>query len=145
MLPFIALALLALSGLMIDAHRRTWRAAEVDPRLDERQRRAERAQYRRRLRASGTIGVVGALLMIHPIIPRKPLWFTLYLLLLVSLCAVMLLLAVVDGFAASLRVRQARRQKESLQAKLEKELNAAKDGSDPASGASRSNTPTSDH
>jgi hypothetical protein len=130
LLSFIALALLVLSGLLIDAHRRTWRESLENCQLDDRQRRAHRAQYLRRIRASGTIGLVGALLIVRPLVPREPLWFTLYLLLLVLLCAVLFLLALVDGFAASLRVRQSRRQTESLQAKLEKELQAAQDRSD---------------
>ncbi|MCO6042601.1 hypothetical protein NG895_01650 [Aeoliella sp. ICT_H6.2] len=126
-LPFIALALLALSGLLIDAHRRTWNAVAEDSELDERDRRAARAQYLRRLRASGTIGVLGALLILRPLVPAEPLWFTLYLLLLVLLCAWMLMLALVDGFANALRVRRARQQTESLEAKLERELRAARD------------------
>lgn len=129
-LSIIALILLAVSGLMLDAHRRTWRAAAADEKLDDRQRRAARAQYLRRIRASGTIGLIGALLIVRPLVPAEPLWFTLYLLLLVSLCGYMLLLALVDAFAASLRVRQARREKESLQAKLEKELNAVRNRTD---------------
>ena len=126
-LPLIALALLALSGLLIDAHRRTWRAAENDEAIDQRQLRAARAQYLRRLRASGSIGLVGALLIIRPVVPREPLWYTLYLLLLVLLCGLMLILAVVDGFAASLRIRKARRQTESLEAQLEAEIRAARE------------------
>lgn len=129
-LPFIALVLLALSGLLLDAHRRTWRAAEADAELDERGRRAAKAQYLRRMRASGTIGVLGALLILQPLVPQEPLWFTLYLLLLVLLCGWMLLLALVDGFAAALRVRRARHETESLEAKLEREIQAARDRSD---------------
>jgi Tfp pilus assembly protein FimT len=68
--------------------------------------------------------------MVRPLVPREPLWFTLYLLLLVLLCAVMFILAVVDGFAASLRLRRVRSETESLQSKLEKELEAAQDRAD---------------
>lgn len=110
---------------MLDAHRRTWLKAYADSSLDERQRRSARAQYERRMRASGMIGLLGALLIIRPLVPRDPLWFTLYLLTLVLLCGMMMVLAMVDGFAASLRVRRARQESESLQAKLEKELQAA--------------------
>lgn len=130
LLPLIALALLALSGLLIDAHRRTWRAAENNSNLDQRQLRSARAQYLRRIRASGTIGLVGALLIIRPVVPHEPLWYTLYLLLLVLLCGLMLILALIDGFAASLRIRRARRQTESLEAQLEKELRAARERAD---------------
>lgn len=129
-LSIIALVLLALSGLLIDAHRRTWRAAAADETLDENARRAQQAQYLRRIRASGTIGLIGALLMLRPLVPATPLWYTLYLLLLVLLCSYMMLLAFVDAFAASLRVRRSRRQTESLQAKLEKELQSARDVAD---------------
>lgn len=130
-LPYIALALLAVSGLMIDAHRRSWRAAKSSGELDDRQLRAQRAQYLRRMRASGLIGAIGVLLIILPLVPREPLWFTLYLLLLVLLCGLIFLLALVDGFAASLRIRQARRQTESLQAKLKKEFHASQEQTKP--------------
>lgn len=128
-LPILSLALLALSGMLLDAHRRTWRAAESDSALDDRQRRAARAQYLRRMRASGMIGLVGGLLIVRPLVPREPLWFTMYLLLLVLLCAMMFLLALVDGFAATLRMRRTRQEAESLESKLEAELRAAQDRS----------------
>lgn len=143
-LPIAALLLLGLSGLLIDAHRRTWRTAQDDPALDDRGLRAAKAQYQRRMRASGTIGLLGALLIIHPLVPRRPVWFTLYLLLLVLLCGWMFLLAVVDGFAASLRVRRARLERESLEAKLNKEMHDVQQRQEPSEPASQPIPPSSD-
>ncbi|WP_442482671.1 hypothetical protein [Aeoliella sp. SH292] len=130
LLSVLALALLALSGLLLDWHRRAWNAAKSNTELEPRDLRAARAQYLRRLRASGLIGVIGALLMVRPLVPEKPLWFTLYLLLLVTLCGWMLLLALVDTFATSLRLRRAKQETESLHAKLERELRAARERSE---------------
>lgn len=143
-LSITGLLLLGLSGLLIDAHRRTWRAVQAGDKLEERDLRAARAQYLRRLRASGTIGVLGALLIVHPLVPQKPLWFTLYVLLLVLLCGWMFLLALVDGFAASLRVRRARRERESLEAKLNRELRDARQQHQSVENAPKSVPKSSD-
>ena len=121
-LPAFALVLLVTSGLMLDQHRRTWHKDQVNSSLDPRDLRASRAQYLRRMRASGTIGAIGGLLMLNPIVPRKPLVFTLYVLLLVVLCGWIFLLAMVDSFATSLRLRRTRRDHASLESKLEAEL-----------------------
>ena len=56
----ISLLLIGLSGLMLDMHRRSWRAAREDQTLSERDLRFAQAQYRRRNQASGMIGVLGA-------------------------------------------------------------------------------------
>lgn len=115
---------------MLDAHRRAWFRADVDPSLDQRQTRSARAQYERRMWASGIIGMLGLLLMVRPLVPRDPLWFTLYLLMLVLLCGILILLALIDGFAASLRIRRARQQTESTRQKLERELQSARNRSE---------------
>jgi hypothetical protein len=120
-----ALCLLVLSGLLLDAHRRTWLAVEQELSLTERQRRSARAIYLRRMQASGTMGLIGALLMIRPIVPEKLHWFLVYLLVIVLLCGWMLILAVIDAFAASLRARESRHQTESSREKLEEEIRAA--------------------
>src|SRR5690606_34570707 len=101
--------------------------AESDAALDDRQRRGARAQYLRRMRASGLIGLIGVMLMIRPLIPERPLWYLLYLLLLVLMCGCMLLLALVDAFAGTLRIRRARHAAAEAREKLEAELRAAQE------------------
>lgn len=123
-LPIAALGLLVLSGWLLDVHRRTWRAAERNPDLDHRERRSARAQYLRRIRASGLIGLIGGLLMLRPLVPEEPLWYLLYLLLLVLLCASLLLLAMVDALAGSFRVRRSRHDLAEARKKLEAEIQA---------------------
>ena len=56
----ISLALIGLSGFMLDLHRRSWRAAEQDESLSDHERRDLQSQYRRRMQASGIIGLLGA-------------------------------------------------------------------------------------
>ena len=56
----VSLLLIGLSGVLLDMHRRSWRAAEQDASLSASDRRFARSQYRRRTQASGIIGVLGA-------------------------------------------------------------------------------------
>ena len=121
-LPAFALLLLVVSGFLLDQHRRAWLVEGANDSADPRDRRSARAQYLRRMRASGSIGVIGLLLILYPVVPRTPLAFTLYVLLLVMICGYILLLAFVDSFATSLRIRRARRESASLESKLEAEL-----------------------
>ena len=74
MLPafIISLALLGLSGALLDSHRRTWRAARDAGNLPDRVKRYVLTQYRRRMQASGMIGVIGAAICLWPLVPREP-------------------------------------------------------------------------
>lgn len=130
-LPLAALGLLVVSGLMLDSHRRTWAEAQTNTELvgelQQRQLRAARAQYRRRMQASGLVGVVGGLLLLHPIVPETPLWYVAYASLLSIITAVIFIYGSVDAFANTLRVRKARQHRDDLQTKLEAELRAAQE------------------
>jgi len=129
-LPLAALGLLVVSGLMLDSHRRTWAEAGADTELDDRQRRAARAQFLRRMQASGLVGVVGALLLLHPIVPEKPLWYVAYASLLSIITAIIFVYGSIDAFANTLRVRKARQHRDDMQTKLEAELRAARERSE---------------
>lgn len=124
--PVIGCVLLVLAGLMLDAHRRTWLAASQQISAPARQLRADRAQYLRRMQASGSLAAVGALLIIQPMIPPVPLAVIAYTLALVLGCGYILLLGTVDWFATWLRVRKSREQKVGLRTQLEAEIEAAR-------------------
>jgi len=121
-LSLAAIGLLAISGLLLDAHRRSWRAALEASHQSDQDRRAARALYLRRMQASSLIGFLGLLLMVWPVIPEKPLWFLAYLLGLVVLCGWMLVLALIDAFAARIGLRKSRQSMEDRQKDLESEF-----------------------
>jgi len=102
----ISLALLGLSGLLIDSHRRSWRAARQNDNLSDRDRRYAQSQYRRRMQASGIIGVLGAAIGLYPMIPREPGPMAFYLASLVSACACIMLLAFLDAWATRQHYRR---------------------------------------
>ncbi len=129
-LPLASLGLLVLSGVLLDAHRRAWFAAQQKASLGERERRCARAVYLRRMQAGISIGMIGVLLMLRPLIPQQPFWFLLYLLAMVLLCVWLLLLAMVDVLAASLNRRQSRREIRVTREDLEAEIRAAQENSD---------------
>ena len=126
-LTYTGFALLVVAGILLDAHRRTWRQEDADGEATFRDRRASRAQYLRRMQASGTIGVLGVLLMIQPLVPRTPLAYVLYMLALVVLSGWAVMLAIVDAFASWLKGHKHRERQLDARQKLEAELKAARD------------------
>jgi hypothetical protein len=112
----ISLLLIGLSGVLLDLHRRSWRDAQQDAALDERDRRFARSQYRRRTQASGIIGLLGAAIGVRPLVPHEPLAITLYLVALSLACLAIMLLAALDVWAT--RQNHARLQSEQLAAKI---------------------------
>src|SRR2546423_14823773 len=104
----LSLFLIGLSGVLLDMHRRTWRAAREDKSLTNGDVRFARSQYRRRMQSSGIIGALGAAIGVVPLVPREPLAITLYLAVVTSACLVILLLAAIAISATrqnSLRIR----------------------------------------
>jgi hypothetical protein len=95
----ISLVLIGLSGVLLDMHRRSWRNAERDPRLAPNERRFELSQYRRRMQASGMIGVLGVAVGCEPLIPHEPLSITLYGVSLAGASLAILVLAMIDAWA----------------------------------------------
>jgi hypothetical protein len=112
----ISLPLLALSGVLLDMHRRSWRNSEQDNSLDERDRRFARAQYRRRTQASGIIGALGVAIGLGPLVPTEPWPFLLYTGSLAGACACIMVLAAIDVWAT--RQNYARLRSEQLVAQL---------------------------
>lgn len=118
----ISLVLIGLSGLMLDMHRRNWRAAQRDPSLDERNVRFARSQYRRRTQASAIIGVLGAAIGLGPVIPLRPWPMVLYVFSLAGACGCIMLLAAIDAWATRQNYARLRSEHVVAQVKLAREL-----------------------
>jgi hypothetical protein len=117
-----SLLLIGLSGLMLDMHRRRWRAARQDRSLSERDVRFARAQYRRRNQASGIIGVLGAAIGIGPLVPPAPWPLVLYVVFLAGACLCITLLAGIDAWATRQNFARLRSEQLAAQIKLAREL-----------------------
>lgn len=126
----ISLALMCLSGLLIDSHRRSWRAARQNDDLPARDRRYAQSQYRRRMQASSIIGVLGAAIAIYPLIPREPGPMAFYLASLVSACACIMLLAFLDAWATRQHYRRLLGERLTAEIKLATELRSARETAD---------------
>jgi hypothetical protein len=128
MLPsaLLSLTLLGLSGLLLDSHRRKWRAVSADTNLSPANRRYAQSEYRRRTRASAGIGVVGLMIAVGPIIPRHPVWFTIYVALLLVTTLTILLLALLDIWASSQRFHSLQTAEQILQTHMARELEQRK-------------------
>ena len=125
----VPLLLIGLAGLLMDAHRRTWQNAQWDERLNERDRRFARAQYRRRMQASGLIGLIGAAFGCYPLIPKKPLEITAYLAVLVGACMCIMLSGLLDFWATRQNLRRIQNEHLAAELKLASELRAARTSS----------------
>jgi hypothetical protein len=130
-----SLALLGLSGMLIDSHRRSWRLASAANDLSAPTVRFALRQYRRRMQASGTIGLIGLAIGIGPLVPRRPGPMALYVAVLVAACAWMMLLALVDLWATRRFFRQLRGEHQSAQRKLLTEFRSVREAADGDSHA----------
>jgi hypothetical protein len=118
----IALTLMGLSGLLLDMHRRSWRAAQRDAALSERDRRFAQAQYRRRNQASAMIGVLGAAIAVKPLVPSEPWPLLFYVASLLGACACMMLLAALDVWATRQNYARLRAEQLAAQIKMAREI-----------------------
>jgi hypothetical protein len=118
----ISLLLIGLSGVMLDMHRRSWRAAQEDQTLSERDLRFAQAQHRRRNQASGMIGVLGAAIGVWPIVPAQPWPMVLYVICLAGACLCIMLLAGLDAWATQQNLARLRSEHLAAQIKLAREL-----------------------
>jgi len=131
----MSLGLLTLSGWLIDRHRREWSEAQADSTATPRLQKFSRAKHRRRMLASSTIGVVGGLIAIDPLIPRTPTWMGVYLVLLVLCFLNILLQGIVDAVAGARLYREVRTEQRAKQARMAWQLRNARsqDSTDEAS------------
>ncbi len=118
----VSLFLIGLSGVLLDLHRRSWRSAQQIDSISEDDLRFARAQYRRRVQASGTIGVLGAVLGVYPLVPHAPLAITLYLMAITLACLAIMMLAALDAWATRQNFMRLRSEQTAAQVKLVREL-----------------------
>jgi hypothetical protein len=118
----VSLALLAVCGLLLDSHRRTWQHARDSDDLSPREKRYALSQYRRRMQASGTIGLVGAAIAVGPLVPHRPEPMTLYLAALLAGCAWIMLMAMLDFWATRQHYHRIRSEQMTAQVQLAREL-----------------------
>ena len=118
----VSLLLIGISGLLLDLHRRSWRAVQQVESISPGDLRFARSQYRRRVQASGTIGVLGAVLGVYPLVPRAPLPFTLYLAAITLACMAIMMLAALDAWATRQNFLRLRSEQLAAQVKLAREF-----------------------
>jgi hypothetical protein len=126
----ISLILIGLSGVLLDSHRRAWRAVDEDASKGDRERRFALSQYRRRMQASGIIGVLGAAIGIGPLVPREPWPLVIYLMSLTGACGAIMVLAALDAWATRQYYARMRNEQLTAQIKLARELHAARKSAD---------------
>ena len=119
-----SLLLVGLSGVLLDSHRRSWRAAQEDGNLTERDLRFSRAQFHRRMQASGIIGLLGAAIGLGPLVPPEPWPMVLYVATMGGACACMLLLAALDVWATRQNFARLRSEQLAAQIKLAREMHS---------------------
>jgi hypothetical protein len=122
----ISLLLIGLSGFLLDLHRRSWRAAEQDASLSDHERRYFLSQYRRRMQASGIIGLLGAAIGGQSLVPREPWPMVLYVLFLTGACVSIMLLAAIDAWSTRQYYARLRSEQLAAQIRLSRELIAAR-------------------
>lgn len=120
----ISLALLGLSGLLIDSHRRTWRNARESQTLSQVDKQFARATYIRRMQASAMVGVMGAAIGVWPVFDAqaRPWALLLYTALLLVACAWSMALAVLDLWATRRHFQRKRIEQLSKQLQLTVEM-----------------------
>lgn len=118
----ISLLLIGLSGVMLDMHRRNWRATQQDASLTDRDRRFAQAQFRRRTQGSGIIGALGAAIGIWPLVPPDPWPMLLYVGSLGGACLCVMLLGALDAWATRQNYARLRSEQLAAQVKLVREL-----------------------
>jgi hypothetical protein len=118
----VSLFLIGLSGVLLDLHRRSWRTAQQMESISSSDLRFSRSQYRRRTQASSTIGVLGAVLGLYPLVPQAPLAITLYLIAITLACIAMMMLAALDAWATRQNFMRRRSEQLATQIRISREL-----------------------
>lgn len=117
-----SLVLIGLSGVLLDWHRRSWRAAQADTKISERELRFARAQYLRRRQASVIIGLLGFAVGLGPVVPHRPWPMSIYVLTMAVACLCMMVLAALDVFATRHHVARLRSEQLAAEIKLVRNL-----------------------
>jgi hypothetical protein len=125
-LTVVANSVLLFGAVLMRSHVLAWRRQSADPQLEEDERRFYYRQYRRRMQASGLVALLGLLLNLlneHLLgWALAPLWFALYVCLLLGILVWIILLACGDGVSSHLHNRVAlnriRHKQQLLEASL---------------------------
>jgi hypothetical protein len=118
----VSLCLIGLSGVLLDLHRRSWRLVQQTESISSSDFRFARSQYRRRTQASGTIGVLGAVLGVYSLVPHAPLPITLYLFAITLACLAIMILAALDAWATRQNYLRLRSEQLAAQIKVSRDL-----------------------
>lgn len=111
---------MALSALLMWRHAAFWRSVQQD-RLEREDRDYFHAQFRRRLRTSAMIGLIGLLLIASPWV-ATPLAMALYLIGLLLLLCWILCMALFDVLSTHEYWREHRKRQLSERRKMEAEV-----------------------
>jgi hypothetical protein len=122
-----SLFLFGVSGVLLDSHRRARQRLLAVDGLEDHARQFAESQFRRRMLASGTIALLAAMIGVRPLVPLRPMPITIYLLLLVSACGWVLLLALIDAVATGAYYRRLRGKHVAAEVQLARELEAARE------------------
>ena len=117
------IALVAIGGMLMRWHRRSWDQNKNDSQLDDRDRRFLHSQYRRRMQASGILVLLGVLIPLGVLaIPwqRAQGWFPLFWIGMLLLAFWVIVLGAADAWATSVRSRAALARIRREQRELEK-------------------------
>ena len=118
----VSLTLVGLSGILLDMHRRSWRAAEHDEAMSPAARRFALSQYRRRMQSSGIIGALGLAIAIWPVVPHEPWTMALYLASIGGACLAITVLAVLDAWATRQHFARVHAEQLAAHLKLAREM-----------------------
>jgi hypothetical protein len=122
----LSLLLMGLAGVLLDMHRRSWRAMEQNAAISPRDRRFARSQYRRRRQASAIIGVLGAAIGIWPVVPMRPWPIVVYVAALGGSCIAIMLLAAIDAWASRQNYVRLQTEQFAAQIRLAREVGETK-------------------
>lgn len=125
-LHLIATAISLFGAVMMWRHYVLWKQQQVDPQIEDVERRFCYSQYRRRMQSSGMIVVLGLLLHAsneHLVDwQRAPAGFSVYVCVMLGLVAWIVLLALGDFMASQIVHRKALSRLHEQQQELEKTL-----------------------
>jgi hypothetical protein len=105
----VCVALVAIGVFMIRGHRRSWAQRQSEGITDPADLLHYYGQFRRRMQTSALIAVIGVLILVGDLIGKQigARLFGFYWIIVLSLVAYLMLLAVLDGLATAAHTRSA--------------------------------------